>query len=138
MQESFWWWQCSDRYIISLSPHLHTPPPLFSPSLISFMVSVDVKYHVYLLQTFPFQDFTVVPFRSSLSRMLIDALGRSARSDIESWLHILLVIAVATAVTVRKKHCVYCSNYTGTEVNEQTVMLLRVSKDKHLQKACGN
>ena len=26
MQESFWWWQCSDRYIISLSPHprLHT------------------------------------------------------------------------------------------------------------------
>ena len=26
MQESFWWWKCSDRYIISLSPHLHTPP----------------------------------------------------------------------------------------------------------------
>ena len=25
MQESFWWWQCSDRYIISLFPHLHTP-----------------------------------------------------------------------------------------------------------------
>ena len=24
MQKSFWWWQCSDRYIISLSPHLHT------------------------------------------------------------------------------------------------------------------
>ena len=37
----------SDRYIISLpSPHLHTP---FSPSLISLMVSVDVKHHVYLL-----------------------------------------------------------------------------------------
>ena len=46
MQASFWWWQCSDRYIISLSPHLHTP---FSLSLINFMVSVDVKYHVYLL-----------------------------------------------------------------------------------------
>ena len=28
MQESFWWWQCSDRYIISLFPHLHTPSPL--------------------------------------------------------------------------------------------------------------
>ena len=47
MQKSFWWWQCSDRYIISLSPPLHTP---FSPSLISLMVSVDVKHHVYLLQ----------------------------------------------------------------------------------------
>ena len=47
MQESFWWWQCSDRYIISLSPHLHTPFPPFSPSLISRTVSVDVKHHVY-------------------------------------------------------------------------------------------
>ena len=50
MQESFWRWQCSDRYIISLSP----PPsilssPLFFPSLISLMVFVDVKRHVYLL-----------------------------------------------------------------------------------------
>ena len=50
MQESFWWWQCSDRYIISLFLHLHTlSPPPFSPSLISLMVSVDVKHHVYLL-----------------------------------------------------------------------------------------
>ena len=49
MQESFWWWQCSDRYIISLSPHLHTTFPPFSPSLISLVVSVDVKHHVYLL-----------------------------------------------------------------------------------------
>ena len=51
MQESFWWWQCSDRYIISLFPRLHTPPPPplphFSPSLISLMVSVNVKHHVY-------------------------------------------------------------------------------------------
>ena len=46
MQESFWWWQCSDRHIISPpSPNLRTP---FSPSLISLMVSVDVKHHVYL------------------------------------------------------------------------------------------
>ena len=49
MQESFWWLQCSDRYIISLFPHFRTspPPPPLSPSLISFMVSVDVKHHVY-------------------------------------------------------------------------------------------
>ena len=39
----------SDKYIISLSPHLHTPFPPFSPSLINLMVSVDVKHHVYLL-----------------------------------------------------------------------------------------
>ena len=45
MQESFWWWQCSDRYIISLFPHF---PPFF-PSLISLTVSVDVEHHVYLL-----------------------------------------------------------------------------------------
>ena len=36
----------SDRYIISLFPHPHTP---FSPSLISLMVFVDVKHHGYLL-----------------------------------------------------------------------------------------
>ena len=45
MQESFWW--CSDRYIISLFPHHHTPSPL-PPSLISLVVSVDVKHHVYV------------------------------------------------------------------------------------------
>ena len=49
MQESFWWWQCSDRYIISFFPAPSVPPPPFSPSLISFVVSVDVKHHVYLL-----------------------------------------------------------------------------------------
>ena len=49
MQKSFWWWQCSDRYIISLFPYLRSPFPLFSPSLISRTVSVHVKHHVYLL-----------------------------------------------------------------------------------------
>ena len=49
IQESFWWWKCSDRYIISLPL---TPPPYpLSPSIISLMVSVDVKHHVYLLQS---------------------------------------------------------------------------------------
>ena len=45
-QKSFWWWQCSDRCIIPPSP---CPlPPIFL-SLISLMVFVDVKNHVYLL-----------------------------------------------------------------------------------------
>ena len=48
MQESFWWGQCSNRYIFSLFPHLHTLFPSFSPSLISLMVSVEFKHHVYL------------------------------------------------------------------------------------------
>ena len=40
-------WHCTIYiYIISLFPHLHTP---FSPSLISLMVSVDVKHHVYYI-----------------------------------------------------------------------------------------
>ena len=33
-------------YILSLFPHLHTPLPSFSPSLISLMVSVDVTLRV--------------------------------------------------------------------------------------------
>ena len=37
MQESFWWWQCSHRYIFPSSPHLRQ-------SLIGLVVSVDVKH----------------------------------------------------------------------------------------------
>ena len=48
MQESFWWWQCSDRYNSLTLPHLHKP---FPPSLISRTVSVDVKHHVYFVTT---------------------------------------------------------------------------------------
>ena len=60
MQESFRWWQCSDRYNILPSFPISLPPssPPFSPSLISLTVSVDVKHHVYLL-TFL---FTVYPY----------------------------------------------------------------------------
>ena len=41
----------SDRYIIPPPPQLHIPPPFphFSPSLISLMVYVGVKHHVYQL-----------------------------------------------------------------------------------------
>ena len=45
------------------SPHLHTP---FSPSLISFTVSVDVKHHVYLLTV----DFFVFFFTTFTSWLL--------------------------------------------------------------------
>ena len=51
MQESGRWWQRSDYQIVqSPSPptDLHGPFPPLSPSLISLMVSVDVKQHVYL------------------------------------------------------------------------------------------
>ena len=66
MEESFQRWQCSDKYIISFfppppyplaqhvpkvyiisCPHLHAPFPHFALSLISLVVSVDVKHHVY-------------------------------------------------------------------------------------------
>ena len=50
MQESFWWWQCNDRYLniynFPLPPPRYPYPP-FSLSLINFMVSVGVKHHVY-------------------------------------------------------------------------------------------
>ena len=58
MQESFWWWQCSDRYIISLFPHLHNP---FPSSLISLAVFVDVKHYVYCLFLSYFSFFLYSP-----------------------------------------------------------------------------
>ena len=47
MQESFWWRQCSDRYIISL--YLH---PFLPISLLSHMVSVDITHHINYLYTY--------------------------------------------------------------------------------------
>ena len=64
MQESFWWWQCSDRYILSVSPHIHTP---FPPSLIRHMVSVDDKHLVYLL-THP---YSLPPLDPSLISLIV-------------------------------------------------------------------
>ena len=58
-QESFWWWQCSDRYIISLFPHRHTP---FSPSLISLVVSVDIVLQKDLCTIVIITVFVVVCF----------------------------------------------------------------------------
>ena len=54
MQESFWWWQCSDKvYNLPLPPPPYPLPP-FSPSLISRTVSVDIKHNVYLLRLLRF------------------------------------------------------------------------------------
>ena len=78
MKEAFWWWQCSDRYIITLSPHLHTPVPRFSPSLISLMVSVDVKHHVYLL--------TLLTDRFRVQELCESQGGRSGLSVLTSLL----------------------------------------------------
>ena len=58
---------CSDRYIISLSSHLHTPFPPFSPSLINLMVYVDVKHHVYLLTYLRSFQFRMVSMHSEKS-----------------------------------------------------------------------
>ena len=81
MQESFWWWQCSDRHILSLSPHLHTP---FSSSLISLMVSVDV----YLLISYAsYPNGTVVPVNCLVIFTLSCCLlrGKKIHSAIYHW-----------------------------------------------------
>ena len=53
MQESFWWWQCSDRYTPLPHPR-HPPPHAFSSSLISLVVSWTLStmftYFTYLLE----------------------------------------------------------------------------------------
>ena len=77
MQESFWWWQCSDRYILSLFPYLHTPSP-FSPSLISLVVSVEVKHHVYQ--------------RTSTRK------ATSLLQSLQSWFHVMFL----SCLTVRR------------------------------------
>ena len=91
MQESFWWWQCSDRYIISLFPHLHTPFPTFSPSLTNLMVSVDVKHHVYLHWW-----ANILPLQPSP----VHALGQHSNVQVlpvtcHSFMHELQIIPVA-------------------------------------------
>ena len=88
MQESFWWWQCSDRYIVSLSPHLHAPFPPFSPSLISVMVSVDVKHHVHsLTQQWQITLETAIDFKSQLhEETTIYAILRTAEETQSTYL----------------------------------------------------
>ena len=57
-------------HIISLSPHLHTPFPPFSPSLISLTVSVDVKHHVYFYLASPRLE-TLISLGSALRFVVI-------------------------------------------------------------------
>ena len=96
MQESFWWWQCSDECIISLFPHLHTP---FPPSLISHMVSVEDKHHVYLFTLASVSSDEACDVSSILdvwlSRLTVAAVlvYRPKRSELEfsecAWSHYL-------------------------------------------------
>ena len=66
MQESFWWWQYSDRYIISLSPLFLWPLIYNLPFPI---VSVDINHYVYLLMTiimlWCLWDFVMLQFRAN-------------------------------------------------------------------------
>ena len=53
------------RYIISFFHHLHTPfPSPLPPSLISLMVSVDFKHHVYFTSTFDYTNMELSFFYS--------------------------------------------------------------------------
>ena len=54
--------------IVSLFPHLRTPFPTFSRSLISLVVSVDIKHHVWLLT---YDEYTHSRFSLSFSSRLI-------------------------------------------------------------------
>ena len=105
MQKLFWWWQCSDRYMISLSPHLHNPsPPPFSPSLISRTVSVDVTHHVYWLQTCY---FTLVLFPVTMNY--------SARSSFRPHPHPTLFLSIRIFISLLAyMSFVFCCNVPTT------------------------
>ena len=81
MQKSFWWWQCSDIHNLPLPPPPYPLPPI-SPSLISLMVSVDVKHHVYLIN--PFQRAWCKLHQSWKQRRRITKEDTSL-SDLEGW-----------------------------------------------------
>ena len=121
MQKSFWWRQCRDRYIISPPPppHLHTPFPPFSPSLISLMVSVDVKHHVYLLTYLPsprpdkhgFRLWTLStmftffpPQRSQSSGAVWKSMWPSWAPRLHQWLSLMVSVDVKQHWTMHT-HC---------------------------------
>ena len=76
MQESFWWGQCSDRYMISLFPHLHTPfptPPFLpnpnKPCVFLWMLSTMFTYFMHHVRLF--LHFTIFRDLSSQHLLLI-------------------------------------------------------------------
>ena len=109
MQKSFWWWQCSDRYIISPSP----PPPYLlppiSPSLRSLVVSVDVKHHVYLLAYWP------LTLLSSLQSYMYTCTSK-ARSALLSWLRAQSLAAPCLLVLYLWAALVWVSCTSSSEV----------------------
>ena len=85
-QKSFWWWQCSNRYIICLFAPL-------SLTLISLMVSVDVKHHVYLKVSPRGSQFHQL--RPSASKLAIPLLSLSSYHE-----HLEHLLAHATEVVI--------------------------------------
>ena len=70
MEESFWWWQCSDRYIISLFPHLIRPSPV--SLMVLWTLSTTQKLSPWVLQW----TVGVGPFRP---RSEVTVLGWTAK-----------------------------------------------------------
>ena len=98
MQESCWWWQCSDWYnslSLSLFPHLHNP---FSSSLISLTVSVDVKHHVYLIN--------MMPELSDRPRLVSqwEQVWHATFGHPTAWNHLLSIIEEQISWLRRRKH----------------------------------
>ena len=121
MQKSFWWWQCSDRYIISLFSHLHTPFPSFSLSLISLMVSVDVECHVYLESViYHLAQLQRAKLRNSPHNVHIKVLWMQFNEhkllQIMSLLFSTLRLVKQSSIVIYIYfiYCVFCSNGTCT------------------------
>ena len=81
MQGSFWWWQCSDRYIISLSPHLHTPlsPYLQQMNMYHYLTSPYSRIAHASLFAYPHptplpSPFSIFPSSLSVSRFSLSLL----------------------------------------------------------------
>ena len=77
-------WLSSMPFLMQKSfPHIHTPFSPFSPSLISLMVSVDVKHHVYSLCI----------------------VSHNSKSDIQSFVRIVMVMLVLIVLIVYRDVC---------------------------------
>ena len=98
-QESFWSWQCSDRYIISPPPPPYPLPP-FSPSLISLMVSVDIKSHVYVLTGG--ESWGGRPGLSVLMSLMVSVDVKQYWTMLQHWSQLALIICQLTFEDIKQ------------------------------------